>query len=151
MIRIICIGKLKEQYLVNMVEDYLKRINKYHKITILELPDSNQKEENERIFKYLKNNTYKIALTLEGNKLSSVEFSQLIAKNLMQYANIDFIIGGSEGLNENVIKNVNYQLSFSDLTFPHGLFRGILLEQIYRGFKIINNETYHKWGVLWKI
>lgn len=144
MIRIICIGKLKEQYLVNMVEDYLKRINKYHKITILELPDSNQKEENERIFKYLKNNTYKIALTLEGNKLSSVEFSQLIAKNLMQYANIDFIIGGSEGLNENVIKNVNYQLSFSDLTFPHGLFRGILLEQIYRGFKIINNETYHK-------
>lgn len=162
MIRIICIGKLKEKYLVNMVEDYLKRINKYHKITVLELPDSNQKEENDRILKHLKNNNYKVALTIDGNRLSSVEFSQLISENLMHYANIDFIIGGSNGLNETVIKNANYLLSFSDLTFPHGLFRGILLEQIYRGFKIINNETYHKWNIcaqakrkeydiLWKI
>ena len=144
MIRIICPGKIKEQYLVNMIEDYLKRINKYHKLEIIELPDSNPKEEGSRILSKFNNKSFKVALNIKGNKLTSPEFANFIDKNLMNYGNIDFIIGGSDGLSEEVLGKVNYELSFSDLTFPHGLFRAILLEQIYRGFKIINNETYHK-------
>ena len=76
--------------------------------------------------------------------MTSPEFSNFIDKNLMNYSNIDFIIGGSNGIDSKVLREVNCELSFSSLTFPHGLFRGILLEQIYRAFKIINNETYHK-------
>lgn len=144
MIRIICVGKLKEKYMVNMVEDYLKRINKYHKIEVIELPDSNQKEENERILKKLNNKNYKVALALNGQKMDSISFAKFIHEHLMFDANIDFIIGGSDGLNDTVLREADFLLSFSDLTFPHGLFRGLLLEQIYRGFKIINNETYHK-------
>ena len=144
MIRIICVGKLKEQYLVNMTEDYLKRINKYHKINIIELADSNKKEENEKIYKKIKTSSFTIALSPNGDKINSVDFSNLISKRLMTHANIDFIIGGSDGLDQNILNKANYIMSFSDLTFPHGLFRGILLEQIYRAFKIINNETYHK-------
>jgi len=144
MIRIICIGKLKEQYLVNMVEDYLKRINKYHKIELIEIIDSNPKEEGAKILSKLKDKSYKVALSIKGKKLSSLEFSKFIEDNLMNYSNIDFIIGGSDGLSKEVLDNVNCELSFSDLTFPHGLFRAILLEQIYKGFKIVNNETYHK-------
>lgn len=144
MIRIICPGKIKEQYLVNMIEDYLKRINKYHKTEIIELLDSNPKEEAEKIISKLNNKNYKVALCIDGERLDSLGFANLINQKLMNYANIDFIIGGSNGLNELVLNKVDYKLSFSDLTFPHGLFRAILLEQIYRGFKIINNETYHK-------
>ena len=144
MIRIICPGKIKEQYLVNMIEDYLKRINKYHKIEIIELPDSNPIEEANKIISKLNNKSYKVALSIKGQKLNSLDFANFIDKNLMNYANIDFIIGGSDGLSKEVLDQVDYELSFSDLTFPHGLFRAILLEQIYRGFKIINNETYHK-------
>lgn len=144
MIRIICVGKLKEQYLVNMTEDYLKRINKYHKINIIELADSNKKEENEKIYEKIKTSSFTIALSPNGDKINSVGFSNLISKRLMTHANIDFIIGGSDGLDQNILNKANYIMSFSDLTFPHGLFRGILLEQIYRAFKIINNETYHK-------
>lgn len=144
MIRIICPGKIKEQYLINMIEDYLKRINKYHKIEIIELPDSNPIEEANKIISKLNNKSYKVALSIKGQKLNSLDFANFIDKNLMNYANIDFIIGGSDGLSKEVLDQVDYELSFSDLTFPHGLFRAILLEQIYRGFKIINNETYHK-------
>lgn len=144
MIRIICVGKLKEQYLVNMTEDYLKRINKYHKINIIELVDCNKKEENEKIYEKIKTSSFTIALSPNGDKINSVDFSNLISKRLMTHANIDFIIGGSDGLDQNILNKANYIMSFSDLTFPHGLFRGILLEQIYRAFKIINNETYHK-------
>lgn len=144
MIRIICPGKIKEQYLVNMIEDYLKRINKYHKLEIIELNDSNPKEEGEKIISKFSNKSFKVALTIKGNKMNSLEFANFIDKTLMNYSNIDFIIGGSNGLSDEVISKVDYQISFSDLTFPHGLFRGVLLEQIYRGFKIINNETYHK-------
>ncbi len=144
MIRIICIGKIKEEYLTNMINDYTKRINKYHKLEIIELPDSNPKEEGERIISKLMTKSFKVALSIEGKKISSLEFANFISKNLMNYANIEFIIGGSDGLSNEVLNKVDFKLSFSDLTFPHGLFRGILLEQIYRGFKIINNETYHK-------
>lgn len=144
MIRIICPGKIKEEYLNLMIYDYLKRINKYHKLEIVEIPDSNPKEEGIKILSKLNNKSYKVALSIKGNKMTSKEFALFISQNLMNYANIDFIVGGSDGLSQEVLDVVNYELSFSDLTFPHGLFRGILLEQIYRGFKIINNETYHK-------
>ena len=144
MIRLIVCGKLKEQYLVNMIEDYLKRINKYHKIEIIEVPDSNPKDEGNIILSKLNKKSFKIAMCISGKQLTSLEFAKFIDNNLMYYANIDFIIGGSDGLSDEVLDLVDYKLSFGVLTFPHGLFRGILLEQIYRGFKIINNETYHK-------
>lgn len=144
MIRIICIGKIKEKYLVDLINDYETRINKYHKLEIVELVDSNKSEEGERILSKLKDKSFKVALTLDGHKYNSIELSKFIDKTIMNYSNIDFIIGGSNGIDNKVLDKVDYKLSFSDLTFPHGLFRGILLEQIYRSFKIINNETYHK-------
>lgn len=145
MIKIICIGKIKENYLKELINDYSKRINKYHKLEIIELKDSNMIKEKEEILKSIKPNDYIISLTIEGKKLSTIEFANKI-QTLMNnsLSNITFIIGGSDGL-DNEIKNISKeQISFSNLTFPHGLFRGILLEQIYRSFKIINNETYHK-------
>ena len=144
MIRIIAIGKIKETYLVNMVEDYFKRINKYHRLEILEVSDSNPKEEAEKILSKIENNGFNIALSINGKKLNSLTFAKELDQNLMRHAKINFIIGGSNGLSEVILKIVNEQISFGDLTFPHGLFRAILLEQIYRGFKIINNESYHK-------
>lgn len=144
MIRIICVGKIKEKYLIDLINDYQSRINKYHKLEIVELIDSNKKEEGDRILSKLKDKSFKVALTLDGKKYPSPELSKFIDKTLMNYGNIDFIIGGSDGIADKVLEKVDYKISFSDLTFPHGLFRGILLEQIYRSFKIINNETYHK-------
>lgn len=144
MIKVICVGKIKEQYLKDLINDYLKRINKYHKLDIIELKDSNIIDESKEILKYVNSKDYIITMEINGNKLSSVELSKKIDNLLMNYSNIIFIIGGSYGLH-NDIKNIsNYSLSFSDLTFPHGLFRGLLLEQIYRSFKILNNESYHK-------
>lgn len=144
MIRIICVGKLKEEYLIKLTEDYLKRINKYHKLEIVEIIDTNKKEEGLKILSKLNTRSCKIALTLDGKKYSSKELSSFIDNKLMVYSNIDFIIGGSDGIDEKVLEIIDHKISFSDLTFPHGLFRGILLEQIYRTFKILNNETYHK-------
>ena len=144
MINIICIGKIKENYLNEMINDYKNRINKYHKINIIEIPDNDIEKETENILKYIKPNDYVISLAIEGKQLDSIELSKLIESTFVHYPTIDFIIGESNGLS-GVIKNKsNLLLSFSKLTYPHGLFRGILLEQIYRSFKIINNETYHK-------
>lgn len=144
MIRIIAVGKIKEKYLVNMIEDYLKRINKYHKLEIIEIPDKGILFEGQNIVKKIDKNGYNVALAVNGKEASSIEFSDFINFTLMKSANINFIIGGSNGLSTEVLRMVDAQISFSKLTFPHGLFRAILLEQIYRGFKIINNETYHK-------
>lgn len=144
MIKVICVGKIKEQYLKDLINDYLKRINKYHKLDIIELKDSNIIDESKEILKYVKSKDYIITMDINGNKLSSVELSKKIDILLMNYSNITFIIGGSYGLHDDVKSVSNYSLSFSDLTFPHGLFRGLLLEQIYRSFKILNNESYHK-------
>ena len=144
MIKLICVGKLKEKYLVEFIEDYYKRINKYHKFEIVELKDSNIKDEGNEIIKNIKNNEFVVTLEILGNKLNSVEFSKKIDNWLMNYSNITFVIGGSDGIDNIVKDRSNYKLSFSDMTFPHGVFRGILLEQIYRSFKILNNETYHK-------
>ena len=144
MIKIICIGKLKENYLKDGISDYLKRINKYHKTQIIELPDSNILDEEKEILKHIDSKDYLIGMCIEGDNLSSIELSKKIDKTFITSPCITFIIGGSDGLSENIKNKCNYKLSFSKLTYPHGLFRLILLEQIYRSFKIINNETYHK-------
>ena len=145
MIKIICVGKIKEKYLSDLINDYKSRISKYHKIEIIELKDSNIIDEKNEILKYIKDKDYNICMDIKGKKIDSIELSNLIESAFTNgYGNISFIIGGSLGLDEEIKSMCNYKLSFSDLTFPHGLFRGILLEQIYRSFKIINNESYHK-------
>lgn len=144
MIKIICVGKLKEQYLKDAVLDYYKRISKYHKIELIELEDSNIKSEKELILKHINRQDYVISLVISGNKISSLELAKKIDSTFITNSTITFIIGGSNGLDQDIINKSNYCLSFSDLTFPHQLFRVMLLEQIYRSFKILNNETYHK-------
>lgn len=144
MIKIICVGKLKEKYLIDLVNDYVKRVNKYHKLEIIEVKDSNIKDEALEIEKYIQSRDFIVTMEISGNKLNSIDLSKKMDSWLMTYGNITFIIGGSDGIDETIKKKSNYALSFSDLTFPHGLFRGFLVEQIYRSFKIMNNETYHK-------
>ena len=144
MIKLIVVGKIKEQYLVQMINDYTARINKYHKLEIIEIPDDNPQSEASKILTKVTKGTYNIALDIHGTKKDSLKFTELIHDKLMHEANINFIIGGSDGLAKEVLDIVQMKLSFSDLTFPHGLFRAILLEQIYRSFKIMNNESYHK-------
>ena len=145
MINIICVGKIKEKYLQDLINDYQKRINKYHKINIIELKDSNDISlETKEILKYINQKDYNIALSIEGKSYNSVEFAQHIDQIFIQSSTINFIIGGSNGLETDVTDICDEQISFSKFTYPHGLFRGILLEQIYRSFKINNNEKYHK-------
>lgn len=145
MIRILCVGKLKEPYIKSLIDDYSKRINKYHQLQIIEVKDENSLEkESESLQKQFKDNEYRIALCLEGKTIDSLEFAKKLNETFINYPIITFIIGSSLGLNENIKNACHLKLSFSKLTFPHGLFRGILLEQIYRSFKINNNETYHK-------
>ena len=144
MIKIICVGKIKESYLRDAISDYQKRINKYHKLEIIEVNDSNMKDEAIKILHYVKDNDYVVTLEIDGDMLSSTEFANKIDKLFITNSNITFIIGGSDGLDDEVKNRSNYRLSFSSFTFPHQLFRVILLEQIYRCFKILNNETYHK-------
>lgn len=144
MIKIICPGKIKEKYLREAINDYVKRISKYHKISIIEVNDSNINEEAIKILKFVDKRDYVITLEIDGNYIDSVEFACKLDKIFITNSSICFIIGGSDGLSPDVKKRSDYALSFSPMTFPHQLFRVILLEQIYRAFKINNNETYHK-------
>ena len=145
MIKIICVGKIKENYLTELINDYKTRISKYHKIEIIELKDNNIDTESEEIIKHINNKDYNIYMDIKGDKLNSVDLPSLISNLFSESkSNITFIIGGSNGVNDKVKSLVDKRISVSDMTFPHGLFRGILLEQIYRAFKIINNESYHK-------
>ena len=145
MIKIICLGKLKEKYLIDLVSDYLNRLNKYHKVELIELKDEeNLEKEALNIKKYIGNNEFIIALDINGKSFTSEEFASLIDQTFINYSTITFIIGSSTGLAKSIKNISNLKLSFSSFTFPHGLFRGILLEQIYRAFKINNHETYHK-------
>lgn len=145
MITIICIGKLKEEYLIKMCDDYKTRINKYHKLDIIELKDSNIEEEGNLISKQIKKYDYVIGLDIKGKSIDSIQFKDKILNQFNQgKSSICFIIGGSDGILEKTKKEFDELISFSNLTFPHGLFRAILLEQIYRSMKIINNEKYHK-------
>ena len=145
MINIICVGKLKEQYIKDMILDYEKRISKYHKINIIEIKEEiSLEKEADNMLKIIKPNDYVIALAIEGKQIDSVSLANLINDTFNHYGTIDFIIGESNGISDVIKSKANYLLSFSKMTFPHGLFRSILLEQIYRSFKIINNEKYHK-------
>ena len=151
MIKIICVGKIKEKFFKEALEEYQKRLSKYTKIKIIEVEDINldneeliKQKESELILKHIDKKDYVITLEIEGKQLSSIELSKKIEDLEITNPNITFIIGGSYGL-ANEIKNMsNMKLSFSKLTFPHQLFRVILLEQIYRAYKIKNNESYHK-------
>lgn len=151
MIRIICVGKLKESYWNDACKEYLKRLQKYASVEIIEVMDEKIDEEKvalqkekEKIEKYLSSKDYIITLEIEGKMFTSVELSEKLEKWRMENSNITFIIGGSYGIHPEIKARANEKISFSKLTFPHQLFRILLLEQIYRSFKIQNNEKYHK-------
>ena len=156
-INIICTGKIKEKYLKDAIDEYSKRLSKFCKLNILELPDkkipdkSNPSIENEikniegeNVISHLKKDTCLICLDLKGKQFSSEEFAQDIQDISMLHSNITFIIGGSLGMSEKLLNLANQKICFSKMTFPHQLIRVFLLEQIYRAFKIINGENYHK-------
>ncbi len=151
MIKIICVGKLKEKYLQDMFEEYKKRLNRYTKIEIIEVADvaledihKIKKIEGEAIKKHIQDKDFVITLEIEGKEMNSKDLATYLSNIQIQFAKITFIIGGSYGLSDEIKKRANFSLSFSKLTFPHQLFRVMLLEQIYRSYKIQNNESYHK-------
>lgn len=151
MIKIVCVGKIKEKYFKDAINEYIKRIGKYTKLEIIEINDLDRlnitdilKKEGESILKHIKDRDYVVTLEIEGIKMNSIELASKIDNMFFKNSNITFVIGGSYGLSDEVKNRSNFKLSFSDFTFPHQLFRVILLEQIYRSFKINNNESYHK-------
>jgi 23S rRNA (pseudouridine1915-N3)-methyltransferase len=151
MIRIICVGKVKERFYRDAIEEYFKRLTKYTKLEIVEVSDVDfdnknivLEREKENILKVLNDKDYIITLEIDGKQMTSIDFSKKIDNIFLNNSNIAFIIGGSYGLHKEIKGMSNYALSFSEFTFPHQLFRIILLEQIYRAFKIQKNESYHK-------
>ena len=157
-ITLITVGKIKEKYLKDAIAEYTKRLSKYCKLEIIEVADEKTPDnashvvehairvkEAERILKYVKEDAYVITLEINGKQLSSEELADKIDKLGVQgTSHIIFIIGGSIGLGEDVLKKSDFALSFSKMTFPHQLMRVILLEQLYRCYRIINGEPYHK-------
>jgi 23S rRNA (pseudouridine1915-N3)-methyltransferase len=157
-ISIVSVGKLKEKYLKMGIDEYLKRLNSYAKVEVIEVADEKAPEElselemiqvkqkeGERILTKISQDTYVIALAINGKMQSSEELADTLDK-LATYgkSKIAFVIGGSLGLSEEVLKRANEKLSFSKMTFPHQLMKLILVEQIYRAFRINRNEPYHK-------
>jgi len=154
---IVCVGKIKEGFFRDAVSEYSKRLSRYINLNIIEVPDEKapetlsegerqivKRKEGERILKAIKN-SFVIALDLKGEKLSSEKFADFFRLSMVSGINeVSFVIGGSLGLSDSVIKRADRRLCFSDMTFPHQLMRVILLEQIYRAYKIISNEPYHK-------
>ena len=157
-IDIICVGKIKEKYFNMAIEEYSKRLSRYIKLNIIEVADEQtpdnapaaieemiKKKEAERILKAIKSDSYVVTLEISGEMLDSVKLAKKIESiGVNGNGNITFIIGGSLGLHEDVSNRSNYKLSFSKMTFPHQLMRVILLEQVYRSYRILNNEPYHK-------
>ncbi|MGT2934969.1 23S rRNA (pseudouridine(1915)-N(3))-methyltransferase RlmH [Streptococcus castoreus] len=157
-IKLICVGKLKENYLKNGISEYQKRLSRFCQFEIIELvdektPDKASDSENQaimakeaqRIEKRIGQRDFVIALAIEGNQFSSEKFSQLISETAVKgYSNITFIIGGSLGLDSNIKKRANLLMSFGLLTLPHQLMRLVLIEQIYRTFMIAQGSPYHK-------
>lgn len=157
-IKIICVGKLKEKYLIDGVNEYLKRLQGYCNVEIYEVSDEKipyhpsladetlvKVKEGRRILDKVKQDDYMILLDLKGENPDSIEFAKKIEDCMINgKSSLAFVIGGSLGHCEEVYDRANYKVSFSELTFPHQLMRLILVEQIYRAFKIINNEPYHK-------
>lgn len=157
-VSLICVGKLKEKFLTMGIDEYKKRLGRYCRLNIIELTDEKtpdkassamenaiKKKEGDRILRVLKEDSYCIALAIKGNMLSSEELADHMEKLfVLGKSHISLVIGGSLGLSDEVLERADYQLSFSKMTFPHQLMRLILLEQIYRAYRIINNEPYHK-------
>lgn len=156
-ISIICVGKLKEKYLKDAIDEYSKRLSKFASVEISEIPDqkipekSNDKidaqileKEGAQILSKIKPDSFVIAMCIEGNLVSSEDIAEKIQNISMTKSHITFVIGGSLGLSDEVKKRANYKMSFGRITLPHQLMRVVLLEQIYRAFKINANESYHK-------
>lgn len=157
-IDIICVGKVKEQYLRDAIAEYSKRLGRYCKLNILEVADEKTPEhasegverqikakEGERIAKHIKPGAYVIALAIDGQQVTSEGFARKIDQlGIQGVSHIQFVIGGSIGMDDAILRQANYKLSFSKMTFPHQLMRVILLEQVYRAYKINAHETYHK-------
>lgn len=157
-ISIVCVGKIKEKFYRDAIDEYAKRLSRYCKLEILEVPDEKtpdnaseaeeaqiKKKESERILSKIKEDAYVITLEILGKKMDSPSFGQVLEKAALSgKSHIQFVIGGSLGLHEDVSKRADLKVSFSDMTFPHQLMRVILCEQIYRGYRIINGEPYHK-------
>mgnify|MGYP003282091916 CR=1 FL=1 len=156
-IKLIAVGKIKEDYLKNEINEYLKRLSRYTKISIIEVDDekiinnSSLKEdekvkenEGKRLLKQIKEKDFVLLIDLHGQELDSIEFSNKFLQITNTNSNIDIVIAGSLGSSNDVIERANYRLCLSKMTFTHQMTRAIVLEQIYRAFKIINNETYHK-------
>lgn len=156
-IHIVCIGKIKENYLKDAIKEYTKRLGKYCKLTILELPDEKipdklnenianeiKRKESDNILNHIKKDSYIICLDLAGKELSSEQFSKNIENLSLETSSLTFVIGGSLGLSSDILKKAHQKICFSKMTFPHQLIRVFLLEQIFRGFKISHGETYHR-------
>ncbi len=157
-ISVLCVGKIKERFYREAVEEYTKRLSRYCKMEICEVSDEKTPEkpsdvwkrqilerEAERLRRYLKPDAFVIALAVDGKKMDSLVFAEELERlGVNGISHIQFLIGGSLGLEEGLQKKADLKLSFSDMTFPHQLMRVILLEQIYRGYRIINKEPYHK-------
>ncbi|MBQ3296037.1 MAG: 23S rRNA (pseudouridine(1915)-N(3))-methyltransferase RlmH [Erysipelotrichaceae bacterium] len=152
MIKIVCVGKIKDRNLSSLIEDYIKKISRYHKLEIIEVKDEPIRDdekavldtEAKRVLNSIGNDEYVILLDLHGKSIDSLSLAEKIDKLFIRYPKITFVIGGSLGLGEELRKRADEKLKLSDLTFLHQMTRLILLEQIYRSFKILNNETYHK-------
>lgn len=157
-ITVLTVGKIKEKYFTEGIAEYSKRLSRYCKLEIVEVADEKtpdnaseteelqiKEKEGDRLLKYIKDSDYVIALAIEGKQLDSVELSQKIEKlGVDGKSNVTFVIGGSLGLDQRILKRADFKLSFSRMTFPHQMMRMILLEQVYRGFRIAKNEPYHK-------
>lgn len=157
-IRILTVGKIKEKYLNDGIAEYAKRLSRYCKLTFCQVPDERTPDkasdalneqikatEAERLMKHIRDNDYVIALAIDGKMLDSVQLSQKIGQlGVEGKSSIAFVIGGSLGLGDKVLDRADFKLSFSRMTFPHQLMQMILLEQIYRGYRILNHEPYHK-------
>ena len=157
-ITVLTVGKIKEKYLRDAIVEYSKRLSRYCKLEIIEVADEKtldnasetveemiRQKEAERLLKYIREDAYVITLEIGGKQLTSVEFSEKIEKlGIQGTSHIIFVIGGSIGIGKAVLEKSNYALSFSKMTFPHQLMRVILLEQIYRGYRIMAGEPYHK-------
>ena len=157
-ITLLCVGKIKEKYLTDGIAEYAKRLGRYCKLEIVEVPDEKtpdeasaaeeeqiKKKEAERLAKYIKDDAYVIALAIEGKQFDSVGFSEQIEKiALSGKSHIQFIIGGSLGLHRDILQRADLLQSFSKMTFPHQLMRMLFLEQLYRAYRIQKGEPYHK-------
>ncbi|WP_311492008.1 23S rRNA (pseudouridine(1915)-N(3))-methyltransferase RlmH [uncultured Anaerococcus sp.] len=159
LIKIIGVGKIKEKFYKEAISEYEKRMTAYNKVEIVEVNDEKAPEslsekeidqvktaEGERILAKIKEDSFVVTLEIAGKALDSVKFAQLIQDEMLDGFGRDlvFVIGGSNGLGDNVLKRSNYRLSFGKMTYPHQLMRVILMEQIYRAYRIINKEPYHK-------